>query len=135
MIKSARLLVTIYVFSTFITVNCFAADYATQWKITSVKLCRSSAGALAPGIEAIGAYPVYTFFIPRPVWTVNGAVVDAQPVYDHGRLISFNLLGGATLLKSGTKNTVKFALPDHTGSKVFYFDVNKLPLGECYELF
>jgi hypothetical protein len=135
MIKSARLLVTIYAFSTIIAGNCLAADYGGQWKVTSIKLCRTSSGALSSGVEAIGNYPVYTFFIPRPVWTVNGAVVDAQPVYDRGKLVSFSLLGGATLLKSGTKNTVKFALPDHSGSKIFYFDVNKLPMGECYELF
>ncbi|HTY22967.1 MAG TPA: hypothetical protein VMC85_07545 [Desulfomonilaceae bacterium] len=115
-----------------------AADGPTlssQWKITTVKVCRSSSGTLIPTIEAIGNYPVYTFFIPRPVWTVNGNVVDAQPLYQHGRLILFELYNAAAYLKSGTKNTVKFSLPDQTSSKVFFLNDNTPASGECYEFF
>jgi hypothetical protein len=39
------------------------------------------------------------------------------------------------LLKTGAKNTVKFALPDHNGAKVFFFDTNQIPPGQCYEFF
>ena len=106
-----------------------------EWKITSIKVCRSSGGTLNPRVQAIGSYPVYSFFIPRPVWTVNGALVDAQPVYERGRLIEFTLFGAAEHLKSGAKNSVKFSLPDQTGAKVFYFNESKVLAGECYEFF
>lgn len=105
------------------------------WKITSIKICKSSGGAIYPIVEAIGVYPVYTFFIPRPVWTVNGVVVEASPVYQGGRLISFQLMNAGPNLKTGTKNIVKFALPDHNGSRVFIFDPSKFGPGECYEFF
>ncbi|MDA8406116.1 MAG: hypothetical protein M0T73_04550 [Deltaproteobacteria bacterium] len=108
---------------------------SNPWKITSVRVCKTSSGPLNSTIEAIGAYPVYTFFIPRPVWTVNGAVVEAVPVYEHGRLVAFDLLNSSSHLNSGAKNTVKFALPDHNGVRVFFFDSTKLKPGECYEFF
>jgi hypothetical protein len=106
-----------------------------QWKITSVKVCRGQSGALAPDIDVIGAYPVYSFFIPRPVWTVNGSVADAKPVYQQGRLVSFQLLGAASFLKSGTKNNVKFSLPDQNGSRTFQYDDTRPIAGECWEFF
>ncbi|MFA6221738.1 MAG: hypothetical protein WC647_05435 [Desulfomonilaceae bacterium] len=108
---------------------------ANPWKITSVRICKTSSGSLSSSMEAIGAYPVYTFFIPRPVWTVNGTVVEAVPVYQHGRLVSFELLNSSPYLNSGSKNTVKFALPDHNGVRVFFFDSKKFGPGECYEFF
>ncbi len=108
---------------------------SSQWKINTVKVCRSTGGILVPTIEAIGNYPVYTFFIPRPVWTVNGSVVDAQPVYQHGRLILFQLINAGPYLKVGVKNTVKFSLPDQTSSKVFFLDQSTPPPGDCYEFF
>ncbi len=108
---------------------------SAPWKITSVKVCKSSGGAVYPTIEAIGVYPVYTFFIPRPVWTVNGVVVEASPVYQGGRLTAFQLIHGGPNLKTGTKNIVKFALPDHNGSRVFVFDPARFGPGECYEFF
>lgn len=106
-----------------------------QWKITSLKICRSRGGSLSPSISAIGSYPVYSFFIPRPVWTVNGSVVEAQPVYEHGRLVEFLLTGAAQYLKPGEKNTIKFSLPDQTGVKVFMFQDSRMRAGECYEFF
>jgi hypothetical protein len=106
-----------------------------QWKITSVRVCRSSGGTITPTVQVIGQFPVYTFFIPRPVWTVNGTVVDAQPVYERGRLVAFQLLSSAASLNSGTRNNVKFSLPDQNNSKVFYYDQNKIPTGDCYEFF
>jgi hypothetical protein len=105
------------------------------WKITSVKVCRTSAGTLVSSFSVIGTFRVYSFFIPRPVWTVNGTVVDAKPVYDKGRLESFQLLDATPLLKSGTRNTVKFSLPDQHASKTFYFDDAKPQAGECWEFF
>ncbi len=105
------------------------------WKITSVKICKSSGGSVYPTIEAIGSYPVYTFFIPRPVWTINGVVVEAAPVYQSGRLVAFQLMNAGPNLKTGVKNTVKFALPDHNGSRVFLFDPARFGPGECYEFF
>jgi hypothetical protein len=78
---------------------------------------------------------VYTFFIPRPVWTVNGSLVDATPIYQQGRLIAFRLINAAVHLKSGTKNTVKFALPDQNASRSFFYDQSAIPAGECYEFF
>lgn len=112
-----------------------APTSANRWKITSVKICRSGGGSVYPNIEAIGHYPVYSFFVPRPVWTVNGTVVDAKPVYENGRLVSFTLYNSSTFLNPGTKNTVKFALPDHNGSRVFLYDHSRIPPGECYEFF
>jgi hypothetical protein len=108
---------------------------SSKWKINTVRVCRSSGGALTPTIEATGNFPVYTFFIPRPVWTVNGIVVDAQPVYQHGRLILFQLINAGTHLKVGAKNTVKFSLPDQTSSKVFFLDQSTPAPGDCYEFF
>ncbi len=136
MTKSARLIVlALITLTAILSLSAFCADYATQWKVTSVKLCKSSGGTLSPMLEAIGTFPVYSFFIPRPVWTVNGTVVEAQPNYDRGKLVSFKLYNGSEQLKSRTKNTVKFALPDQNGSKIFYFDEARLPAGQCYELF
>ncbi len=106
-----------------------------KWKITSVKICRNRSGSLAPTVHAIGSFPVYSFFIPRPVWTVNGSVVEAQPVYEQGRLVEFQLTGAAEYLTPGEKNTVKFALPDQTGVKVFFFQDKRLLAGECFEYF
>ena len=106
-----------------------------QWKITSVKVCRATTGTLLSDIEVIGNYPVYTFFIPRPVWTVNGSVADAKPIYQQGRLVAFQLLGATSLLKSGTKNNVKFSLPDQNGSRTFQYDQNRPAAGECWEFF
>ena len=108
---------------------------STQWKITTVKVCRATSGILIPMVEAVGNYPVYSFFIPRPVWTVNGSVVDAQPVYQHGRLILFQLFNAGQYLKSGAKNTVKFSLPDQASSKVFFLDQATPAPGDCYEFF
>jgi len=108
---------------------------STKWKINTVKVCRSTGGILIPTIEATGNYPVYTFFIPRPVWTINGIVVDAQPLYQHGRLTLFQLLNAGQHLKVGAKNTVKFSLPDQTSSKVFFLDQSTPAPGDCYEFF
>ena len=131
----AVLLVT-FVLTTFSLSS--AAERPTvskRWRITSVKICRSSGGAVYPSIEAIGTYPVYSFFIPRPVWTVNGSVVQAKPVYENGRLVSFQLYNASNKLNPGTRNTVKFALPDQNGSCVFLYDHSQIPAGECYEFF
>jgi hypothetical protein len=127
------ILVALTVFSHLEAANGQASS--TQWKISTVKVCRSTGGVIIPTIEVIGNYPVYSFFIPRPVWTVNGTVVDAQPVYQHGRLILFQLFNAGTYLKSGAKNTVKFSLPDQTSSKVFFLDQSTPALGDCYEFF
>lgn len=108
---------------------------SARWKISSVKICRSSGGTVIPTIEAIGSFPVYSFFIPRPVWTVNGSVVEAKPIYSHGRLVAFELLNAAQYLDHGKKNTVKFALPDHNGSRVFLYDHSRVPANQCYEFF
>jgi hypothetical protein len=135
MMRSARVLVLLLCVEICFIAVSFAADASGQWKITSVRLCRHSSGALAHVIEVIGQFPVYTFFIPRPVWTVNGSVVEAQPSYEKGRLVSFKLLDAAQHLKSGSNNTVKFSLPDHNGSKVFQFDQSRPAAGECYEFF
>ncbi len=111
------------------------AATSNPWKITSVRICKTASGSLSSSIEAIGTYPVYTFFIPRPIWTVNGVVVEAVPLYEHGRLVSFELLNSSSRLNSGAKNTVKFALPDHSGVRVFFFDSTKFKPRECYEFF
>ncbi|MGC8603853.1 MAG: hypothetical protein ACP5VS_09215 [Desulfomonilaceae bacterium] len=121
-------------FFDFVPIPSQAAP-ANPWKITSVRICKTTSGSLNSSIEAIGVYPVYTFFIPRPVWTVNGLVVEAVPIYEHGRLVAFQLMNCASFLKSGAKNTVKFTLPDHNGVRVFFFDSTKLKPGECYEFF
>jgi hypothetical protein len=106
-----------------------------QWKITSVRVCRDGRGNLSPHLEAVGHFPVYSFFIPRPVWTVNGIAVEAQPLYERGTLVGFRLLGAAPVLNSGTKNTVKLSLPDQNAAKAFRYDQSKPPPGECYEYF
>jgi hypothetical protein len=113
----------------------FAADSASQWKIGGVKVCKGSGGGLVPGVDVLGNFPVYSFFIPRPVWTVNGSEVDAQPIYDRGRLTAFHLNNASRYLKSGVKNVIKFSLSDQSGAKVFLFDADKLPPGDCHELF
>jgi hypothetical protein len=119
----------------FILCAAEVSSSSSQWKITSVKVCRSTAGTLVSDIEVIGNYPVYTFFIPRPVWTVNGSVVDAKPIYQQGRLVAFQLLSAASLLKSGKKNNVKFSLPDQNGSRTFQYDQSRPATGECWEFF
>ena len=111
------------------------ASESAHWKITSVKICRDGRGNLVPHLEALGSYPVYSFFIPRPVWTVNGTAVEAQPIYDRGRLVAFRLLYSAHLLRTGSKNTVKFSLPDQNGAKAFRFDRTRAKAGECFEFF
>lgn len=108
---------------------------SNEWRITSVKVCRDRGGSLFPHVTVIGSYPVYSFFLPRPVWTINGSVVDAQPVYDRGRLIEFTLIGATEYLKAGAKNTIKFSLPDQNGAKVFFFNEPKVVAGECFEFF
>lgn len=115
---------------------CLAAEkVSAHWKVTSIRICRASNNAVMANVDAVGIYPVYSFFIPRPVWTINGNVVEAKPVYDGGRLVAFTLLNGATYLSPGTKNTVKFSLPDHNGSRIFLYDHSRIPAGECYEFF
>jgi len=134
--KSIPLMVVILVSTALLICHpAFSADVPNQWKVTSIKICRNPSGNLNPTIEVIGHFPVYTFFIPRPIWTVNGTVVDAQPVYDRGRLVAFQLLNSANLLISGSKNNVKFSLPDQNSSKVFFYDQNKASAGSCYEFF
>jgi hypothetical protein len=133
MTKTARMLLLIHIIISVAVV--FAADSASQWKITSVKVCKSTSGSVVAGVDVLGNFPVYSFFIPRPVWTVNGSEVEAQPVYDRGRLTSFHLVNAARFLKSGAKNVVKFSLYDQNGAKVFVFDADKLPAGDCHELF
>ena len=111
------------------------SDTSSRWKITTIKICRTYRGYLSPHIEVVGSFPVYSFFIPRPVWTVNGRVVDSQPVYNRGRLTSFNLLFATRLLTSGKRNTIKFSLPDQNGSKIFHYDQTRAKSGSCYEFF
>jgi len=108
---------------------------AAKWKISSIEICRSSSGSVYPTVKVIGSYPVYSFFIPRPVWTVNGTVVESNPIYDHGKLVAFQLFNITHLLEPGTKNTIKFALPDHSGSRVFLYDHSRIPAGQCFEFF
>jgi hypothetical protein len=124
---------TSIVFPKFVTAQSNSSS--SPWKITSVKICKTPYGSLRASIEAIGSYPVYTFFIPRPIWTVNGNIVEAVPVYQHGRLVAFELLNSSSYLNSGSKNTVKFALPDINGVRVFFYDSSKFGPGECYEFF
>jgi hypothetical protein len=109
--------------------------WSNKWKITSIKVCRDNRGYLYDHFEVLGSYPVYSFFVPRPVWTVNGRVVEARPVHEGGRHVSFKLVGAVRLLKSGAKNTVKFSLPDQYAAKTFYYDQNKAATGECFEFF
>ncbi|MGO9569953.1 MAG: hypothetical protein ACLP5H_20675 [Desulfomonilaceae bacterium] len=139
MIRSVRLLFVAFISTALLVVSSLSqgADSAvpTQWKITSIRLCRNSGGTLNSNVDAIGNYPVYSFFIPRPVWTVNGTVVESQPVYEHGRLIAFELFNAAAYLKSGTKNTIKFSLPDQNASRIFLYDDTRPATGECYEFF
>ncbi len=127
------LLTCLILFLAFVPDNA-AAD-TNEWQITSIKVCRDYRGNLIRNLEIIGRYPVYSFFIPRPVWTVNGTVVEAQPIYERGRLVAFRLLGAAVLLSPTGRNTVKFSLPDQSGSKIFRYDKSKPPPGECYEFF
>jgi hypothetical protein len=139
MMRSVRLLVVAFISTALLVVSSLSegADttVSTQWKITSVKLCRNRGGSLSSNIDAIGNYPVYSFFIPRPVWTVNGSVVESQPIYERGRLTSFELFNATAYLKSGAKNTVKFSLPDQNASKVFLYEDTRPAPGECYEFF
>ncbi len=139
MIRSVRLLVTAFALTAFLVVPLSTLgaypNLPNKWRITSIKLCRSRGGTLIPNVDAIGNYPVYSFFIPRPVWTVNGTVVEAQPIYEHGRLTAFELFNAAAYLKSGSKNTIKFALPDQNASKVFVYDETRPAPGQCYEFF
>ena len=112
----------------------FAADNSSsqgKWRITSVKVCKGYRGAINPHIVVSGSFPVYSFFIPRPVWTVNGIVVEAQPIYERGRLTSFRLLGAAPVLRTGAKNTIKLSLPDQNAAKIFRYDSTKPPPGEA----
>ncbi len=111
------------------------AEIPSKWQISGIKVCLAPRGQLMPHIDVLGAFPVYSFFIPRPVWTVNGTVVDAQPVYQSGRLVSFTLLFSARLLISGQRNTVKFSLPDQNSAKTFHYDQTRPKPGECYEFF
>ena len=111
------------------------ADSSSKWKITTIKICRTYRGYLSPHIEVVGSFPVYSFFIPRPVWTVNGRVVESQPVYKRGRLTSFNLLFSTRFLTSGRRNTIKFSLPDQNGAKIFHYDQTRAKTGSCYEFF
>ncbi|MBI4963592.1 MAG: hypothetical protein HY913_09975 [Desulfomonile tiedjei] len=129
------LALSIFVSHTSIIYTADVSSSSAQWKITSVKVCRTPSGALDSDIEVLGSYPVYSFFVPRPVWTVNGSVADAKPVYQQGRLVSFQLLGAGLSLKSGTKNTVKFSLPDQNGSRTFQYDEKRPTAGECWEFF
>ncbi len=139
MMRSARFLVVAFISTALLAVSSLSegadSTLSTQWKITSVKLCRNRGGSLSSNVDAIGNYPVYSFFIPRPVWTVNGSVVESQPIYERGRLISFELFNAAAYLKTGAKNTIKFSLPDQNASKVFLFDETRPAAGECYEFF
>ncbi|MFC1833898.1 hypothetical protein ACFL2Q_04080 [Thermodesulfobacteriota bacterium] len=112
-----------------------ATSAGSKWQITSIRVCKDYRGTVIPHVQAIGNYPVYSFFIPRPVWTVNGTIVDAQPVYDRGKLVSFKLISCSHLLKSGVRNTIKFSLPDQNASKTFRYDHTKAPPGDCYEFF
>ncbi len=113
----------------------YAAEPANKWRITSIKVCKTYSGALDTNLEVLGHYPVYSFFIPRPVWTVNGVVVEAQPVYTRGRLSAFILIQAAGHLRSGQRNTIKLSLPDQNTAKVFRYDDTRPPAGECYEFF
>jgi hypothetical protein len=117
--------------------SAVAADDSSQgkWRITSVKVCKGYRGAINPHIVVSGSFPVYSFFIPRPVWTVNGIVVEAQPLYERGGLTGFRLLGAAPVLRTGAKNTIKLSLPDQNAAKIFRYDSRKPPPGDCYEFF
>jgi hypothetical protein len=132
---AATALISLVLAATFVADAQDKASSQARWKISSIKICRSRSGAIVPTIQALGSYPVYTFFIPRPVWTVNGTVVEAKPVYEKGRLVAFQLMDAAAKLNPGTKNTLKFALPDHNGSCTFLYDHSQIPPGECYEFF
>jgi len=131
----ALLLIILLFLSDVSLVTAQKSSSSSQWKITSIKICRTPSGAPAPAIDALGVYPVYSFFIPRPVWTVNGNLVEAAPLYQHGRLTAFQLLGAAAYLKPGAKNTIKFSLPDQNSSKTFTYDENKPAPGQCWEYF
>jgi hypothetical protein len=111
------------------------SQVSSKWKITSIKICKIWTGALDLNLEALGRFPVYSFFIPRPVWTVNGTVVEAQPIHERGGIVAFELLGATALLKPDARNTIKFSLPDQTGSKTFFYNTAKPVPGDCYEFF
>ncbi len=110
-------------------------DLSTQWKIRSIRVCRDQRGYLIPSVEVLGSYPVYSFFVPRPVWTINGTIVDSRPVYTSGQLTSFTLVGAEALLKNLTKNSIKFSLPDQHSAKTFHFDDRRIPTGGCFDFF
>lgn len=138
MMKSARLILVVISFTLFAGISTSqpqGISSSSQWTITSIKICRSRSGSLMPNLQVIGLFPVYSFFIPRPVWTLNGTVVEAQPVYEGGRLVSFTLIGAAVHLKPGQKNIIKFTLPDQNSAKAFLFDETRPVVGECYEFF
>ncbi|MEJ2718190.1 MAG: hypothetical protein P8182_13810 [Deltaproteobacteria bacterium] len=140
MLKFYRIWLILFVFTAFLasmSIGRAADESGAQnfWKITSIKVCRDYNGNVLPDVEALGSYPVYSFFIPRPVWTVNGIVVEAQPIYETGRLVAFRLFRAGSLLKPDSRNTVKFSLPDQNGSKVFRFRNTRPRPGQCYEFF
>jgi hypothetical protein len=140
MLKSYRLWLMPLILAAFLASMSIghAADESGSrnfWKITSIKVCRDYNGNVLPHVDVLGSYPVYSFFIPRPVWTVNGIVAEAQPVYETGRLVSFRLFRAGGLLKPDARNTVKFSLPDQNGSKVFRFRKTRPRPGQCYEFF
>jgi hypothetical protein len=110
-------------------------DLSNQWKIRSVRVCRDHRGTLMPQVDVLGSYPVYSFFVPRPVWTINGTIVDSRPVYTSGQLTAFTLVGAEILLKNLTKNSIKFSLPDQHSAKTFYFDDRRVPSGGCFDFF
>lgn len=138
--KSLRLLIPVFLLYFLLSGYSLApaADQpavSSRWKITTIRVCRDQLGYLSPHVQALGRYPVYSFFIPRPVWTVNGTVVEAQPVYDRGTLSGFRLLGATSLLRSREQNTIKFSLPDQNASKTFFYDQNKPALATCFDFF
>jgi hypothetical protein len=140
MLKFYRLWLILFILAAFLasmSIGHAADESGSQnfWKITSIKVCRDYNGNVLPDVEALGSYPVYSFFIPRPVWTVNGIVVEAQPTYEAGRLVSFRLFRAGSLLKPDSRNTVKFSLPDQNGSRVFRFRNTRPRPGQCYEFF
>jgi len=140
MFNSHRLLLVPLILAALLTCPSYAtaqqsSSSSSKWKITSIRVCRDYSGNIIPHIDVLGSYPVYSFFIPRPVWTVNGIVVQAQPIYDRGILVAFKLFGAAPVLNSGGRNTVKLSLPDQTAAKIFRYLDTKPPNGDCYEFF
>ncbi len=138
MLSSSRILFLLISALIFLHLSlALAAENTSQgkWRITSIKVCKGYRGAINPHIIVSGSFPVYSFFIPRPVWTVNGIVVEAQPLYERGGLTGFRLLGAAPVLRTGAKNTIKLSLPDQNAVKVFRYDSRKPPPGDCYDFF